>query len=118
MMAFSPLPDLIPARMVNEYVYCPRLAYLEWVQGEWDDNADTVEGRSVHRRVDRESRSEVPEGEAAPEGEELSVRSVLLSSDSVGVVARIDLMEIEGRQAIPVDYKRGSVPDNEHRAQW
>lgn len=116
MMASSPLPDLIPARMVNEYVYCPRLAYLEWVQGEWDDNADTVEGRSVHRRVDRESRSEVPEGEAAPEGEELSVRSVLLSSDSVGVVARIDLMEIEGRQAIPVDYKRGSVPDNEHRA--
>jgi hypothetical protein len=32
-----PLPaDLphVPARMVNEFVYCPRLAYLEWVQGE------------------------------------------------------------------------------------
>jgi len=26
---------LRPARMLNEYVYCPRLAYLEWVQGEW-----------------------------------------------------------------------------------
>jgi len=26
---------LLPARMVNEYQYCPRLAYLEWVQGEW-----------------------------------------------------------------------------------
>lgn len=24
--------QLVPARMVNEYVYCPRLAYLEWVQ--------------------------------------------------------------------------------------
>ena len=24
---------LLPARMVNEYEYCPRLAYLEWVQG-------------------------------------------------------------------------------------
>jgi hypothetical protein len=36
---------LLPARMVNEYQYCPRLAYLEWVQGEWSDSADTVEGR-------------------------------------------------------------------------
>ena len=25
------LPDLIPARMLNEFAYCPRLAYLEWV---------------------------------------------------------------------------------------
>ncbi|HTT85512.1 MAG TPA: hypothetical protein VMF67_18690 [Rhizomicrobium sp.] len=24
---------LVPARMVNEYVYCPRLAWLEWVDG-------------------------------------------------------------------------------------
>jgi CRISPR/Cas system-associated exonuclease Cas4 (RecB family) len=23
---------LLPARMVNEYQYCPQLAYLEWVQ--------------------------------------------------------------------------------------
>ena len=26
---------LLPVRMVNEWVYCPRLAYLEWVDGEW-----------------------------------------------------------------------------------
>ena len=25
--------DLLPARMVNEYVYCPRLFYLEWGRG-------------------------------------------------------------------------------------
>ena len=43
----------LPARMVNEFQYCPRLAYLEWVQGEWAESADTVEGRGVHRRVDR-----------------------------------------------------------------
>ena len=24
---------LVLARMVNEYQYCPRLAYLEWMQG-------------------------------------------------------------------------------------
>ena len=53
-----PLPGdlpLLPARMINEYQYCPRLAYLEWVQGEWSESSDTVEGRYVHRRVDRPS---------------------------------------------------------------
>ena len=54
-MSISPLPDLVPARMVNEFVYCPRLAYLEWVQGDWADNADTAEGRFTHRAVDRPS---------------------------------------------------------------
>lgn len=53
-----PLPGdlpLLPARMINEYQYCPRLAYLEWVQGEWSASSDTVEGQHVHRRVDRPS---------------------------------------------------------------
>ncbi len=31
--------------MVNEYVYCPRLAFLEWVDSEWADSGDTEEGR-------------------------------------------------------------------------
>ena len=44
---------LIPARMVNEFVYCPRLAYLMWTQGEWAETGDTVEGHRVHARVDR-----------------------------------------------------------------
>lgn len=31
----SPISEvpLIPVRMLNEYVYCPRLACLMWVQG-------------------------------------------------------------------------------------
>jgi hypothetical protein len=33
----------VPARMVNEYAYCPRLAYLMWTQAEWTDSGDTVE---------------------------------------------------------------------------
>ena len=38
--------------MVNEWVYCPRLAYLEWVEGEWADSADTAQGERAHKRVD------------------------------------------------------------------
>ena len=47
------VPDLIPARMLNEFAYCPRLAYLKWVQGEFADNLDVLEGRFGHRRVDQ-----------------------------------------------------------------
>ncbi|MGH7719850.1 MAG: CRISPR-associated protein Cas4, partial [Gemmatimonadaceae bacterium] len=102
--------------MVNEFVYCPRLAYLEWVQGEWDDNADTVEGRFTHRRVDTETTAEVPSAEAAAEDDSMTARSLLLSSAGLGVIARIDLIELEGKRATPVDYKRGAAPDTEHRA--
>ena len=55
------VPDLIPARMLNEFAYCPRLAYLEWVQGEFADNLETNEGRFGHRRVDKPDRQELPE---------------------------------------------------------
>lgn len=111
-----PLPPgtpLLPARMVNEYVYCPRLAYLEWVQGEWADSADTVEGRHVHRRVDKR-RGSPPEATAAPDDDEpaekLSVHSLELSSDALGLIAKLDLAEFEGRRAVPVDTKRGKRP--------
>ena len=33
---------LVPARMVNEFVYCPRLAYLMWTQAEWSETGDTA----------------------------------------------------------------------------
>lgn len=42
----------LAARMLNEAAYCPRLCYLEWVQGELADNADTVEGGYHHRAVE------------------------------------------------------------------
>jgi CRISPR-associated protein Cas1 len=47
------MPEQIPARMLNEYTYCPRLFYLEYVQQEFEHNADTLDGRFVHRRVDQ-----------------------------------------------------------------
>ena len=45
--------DLLPVRMLNEYAYCPRLFYLMHVEGLWADNEFTVEGKAVHRRVDK-----------------------------------------------------------------
>src|SRR6516164_6094674 len=99
-----PLKDeepYVPARMVNEFQYCPRLAYLEWVQGEWAESADTVEGRGAHRRVDR-GPGELPEPEALGDDERIHARSVTLSSDRLGLIARLDLIEVEDGSVVPV----------------
>ncbi|TVQ90634.1 MAG: CRISPR-associated endonuclease Cas1 [Chromatiaceae bacterium] len=100
---------LLPARMVNEFCYCARLAYLEWVQGEWDDSTDTVEGRWVHRRVDKPG-GKLPTAEASEPEERIHARSITLSSNRLGLIARMDLVEGEGSQVTPVDYKRGKRP--------
>ncbi|MGQ0802458.1 MAG: CRISPR-associated endonuclease Cas4/Cas1, partial [Actinomycetota bacterium] len=47
------LPDLVPARMVNEFTYCPRLFYMEWVEAQFEHNTDTAEGAWRHRAVNR-----------------------------------------------------------------
>lgn len=99
---------LLPARMVNEYQYCPRLAYLEWVQGEWAESSDTVEGRYVHRRVDKRSGDLPPADEIGEE--RLHARSITLSSNRLGLIARMDLIEADGTRVTPVDYKRGKRP--------
>jgi CRISPR-associated protein Cas1 len=109
----SDLP-LLPARMVNEYQYCPRLAYLEWVQGEWRESSDTVEGRFAHRRVDRPSGA-LPDP-ADTSDERIHARSITLSSSRLGLIARMDLVEGEGNRVTPVDYKRGKRPHVPHGA--
>jgi CRISPR-associated protein Cas1 len=103
--------DLIPARMLNEFAYCPRLSYLEWVQGEFEDSADTVEGRFHHRRVDdaEPTRAAGPDADGEEAGPRVA-RSVMLSAEHAGLIARIDLLEVEGDEAVPVDYKRGAAP--------
>ena len=109
--ALLPIPEAVPARMVNEYVYCPRLAYLEWVQGDWADNADTAEGRFTHRAVDRPSGALPPPNSQEQDIAPIHARSVWLSAEEEGLTTRIDLIEAEGDAVAPVDYKRGSAPD-------
>ena len=100
---------LLPARMVNEFQYCPRLAYLEWVQGEWADSGDTVEGRYQHRRVDR-AKGDLPPADAVESEERIHARSITLSSNRLGLIAKLDLIEGDGPHVTPVDYKRGKRP--------
>ena len=99
--------DLIPARMLNEFVYCPRLFHIEYVQGEFAPNADTVEGAIVHRRVEDEAGRLPPAEDLAP-GDRVAARAVLLSAPRLGIIAKLDLLEGEGGLVRPVDYKKGS----------
>lgn len=102
------VPDLVPARMVNEFAYCPRLFHLEWVQARWAENDDTAEGRFAHRAVDHPSgRVPLPEDD----GEVRRARSVSLSSERLGLTAVVDVLEGVGDAVRPVDTKKGSVPD-------
>jgi len=101
---------LVPARMVNEFVYCPRLAYLMWGQAEWVETGDTVDGRRVHARVDRAGAPlPAPERLAADDTRVIS-RSLTLSSERLGVIAKIDVAEAEDGVVTPIDYKRGKRP--------
>jgi len=103
------VPNLIPARMLNEFVYCPRLCYIEWVQCEFIDSVDTVDGRYQHRRVDLDS-GKLPENKGE-DAESFHARSVSLSGPEIGITCRIDLLEGDGNEVVPIDYKRGSVPN-------
>lgn len=101
------VPALVPARMVNEFSYCPRLFYLEWVEAQFADSDDVVEGRYRHRVVDTPSGSAPLPGE----GEIRVARSLRLSSDALGLVAVVDVVEGgkdgDDAEVHPVDVKRG-----------
>lgn len=104
------LPDYLPARMVNEFVYCPRLFFYEWVEGVFRESVDTVEGQFEHKRVDapgaRGKGSELAKPEEIGE-ERIESRSVTLSSEAHKVIAKIDLVEAVDGVVTPIDYKHG-----------
>jgi CRISPR-associated protein Cas1 len=119
----DPEQPLVPARMLNEFVYCPRLAILEWVDGEFAPNADTAEGALRHAAVDRpghrvrlRQRAPAEEGDHPAPPEIQQIRSVELSDPELGLTARIDLVEIEGDRVQPVDTKKGKRPHVERGA--
>ena len=96
--------------MVNEWVYCPRLAYLEWVEGEWADSGDTEQGRRAHARVDKPG-PPLASPEALEETEdEFKTRQVTLSSERLGVICKMDLLEAKDGLVVPIDYKKGKRP--------
>jgi CRISPR-associated protein Cas1 len=119
-------PQQIPARMLNEFVYCQRLFYYEFVEGVFVESVDTVRGGAIHQRVDSgsgalpkakgkskadkpkeveetktdtaaESPNKEPETKNA-EPETIHSRSVQMGSERLGVVAKMDLVETKAEK--------------------
>jgi len=104
------LPEYLPARMLNEFVYCPRLFFYEWVEGVFAHSADTIDGALRHEKIGGKAEALPP---ADSVSEKIHARSVELSSDAHKLIARIDVVESDGTRATPVEYKRGSPRDGE-----
>lgn len=118
--------DLLPISLLQHLLFCERRAVLVYLEGLWDDNLATIEGRLLHERthqVKSESR-----------GNLRVVRGLPLRSLRLGLVGKADVVEFhrvdnepsgaaeeEGQaplgvslptavgrwQPYPVEYKRG-----------
>lgn len=95
----------MPVRRLHNFVYRPRLFYLQWVEGVFVPNEDTVMGSAVHGRVDEPSK--LRDELLADSGGTL--RSVTLSSERLGLTGIADLVEqdADGQRRLG-DYKKGS----------
>lgn len=137
------LVEPLPVRMLNEFVYCPRLFYYEHVESVFVHNADTKRGAALHARVDS-GKGELPAAKPQPGSgadekntpetttadEVIHSRSVSLASDRLGVTAKMDLVEVRSgaRTAenssggdllapltvCPVDYKIGAPREGDN----
>ena len=157
-------PQQIPSRMLNEFVYCQRLFYYEFVEGVFVESVDTLRGAAIHKRVDSgngalpaakskkktqktatedkptatgDAQGTSPQpspqsGEGDGEPETIHSRSVQMGSERLGVVAKMDLVEVRAARAnaaaqandstddlftalevCPVDYKAGAPKEGE-----
>jgi CRISPR-associated protein Cas1 len=110
--------------MLNEFVYCQRLFYYEFVEGVFVESADTLRGGAIHQRVDsgsgalpkakRKPEAGKPKGDEKvaavesvgkgpgaqePEPETIHSRSVQMGSERLSVVAKMDLVEVRAAPA-------------------
>lgn len=97
----------IPVRILHNYLYCPRLMYLQFVEKVFEHSTETVEGSTLHARVDTPTQVDYP-AEVVGDGRDV-IRSMVLDDDEWGVIGAADLMkrQPDGSWVI-YDYKRGA----------
>ncbi|MCX8496310.1 MAG: CRISPR-associated endonuclease Cas1 [Akkermansiaceae bacterium] len=100
-------PDLppMPVRRLHNYLYCPRLFYLQWVEDLFVENSDTASGAAVHKRVDEPSHLREQDLEMS---ERAALRSVAVHSEALGLTGIVDLIEDTGNGRQLLEYKRGA----------
>ena len=103
-------PPIMPVRRLNNFAYCPRLFYLQWVENLFEENADTAAGSAIHRQADKPTRVDDEKLAALRDGlpEGIVIRSLRLENEALGLSGVVDIAE-GGPEGIElVDYKKGS----------
>ncbi len=108
--------DYLPISALQHLEFCPRRCALVHVEGQWSENVQTAEGRTLHQKV-HEAPSETVAGVRV-------ARGVRLCSQKLGLYGVADVVEFHptdsrdertvtiddsGRRwlPLPVEYKRG-----------
>lgn len=84
---------------LEHFVYCERQCALIHGDGVWMENAHTVRGSHAHRRVDS--------GQHRRERGVLTLRSIPLWSETLGLSGRADTVEFNDGAVYPVEHKSG-----------
>lgn len=98
---------------IQKFVFCPRQWALAYIEGQWGDNLQTVEGELFHTRAHAAGASET-------RGDLLILRDLRVFSNKMGITGACDVVEfhreeggvsLQGREgkwrAFPVEYKKG-----------
>ncbi|MDY7011547.1 MAG: CRISPR-associated protein Cas4 [Planctomycetota bacterium] len=98
--------DLVLLSAVNDYLYCPRRAWLHRVEGVFTHTAETLEGSHAHQGTDAA-------GWHHRDGVRI-VHGLPLFATRLGLVGKADTVEFhpplktdQSDQPYPVEYKRG-----------
>lgn len=102
--------DLLPARMLNEWVYCPRLFHFMHVQKVFVASEDTVEGGAQHARARPRTRAA---DLAQPDWTGQRIDEISFSARAAGIVAKFDVVATTADGAmVPVEAKHGTAPED------
>jgi CRISP-associated protein Cas1 len=106
MLATDAPTDLIPVRALNQVTYCPRLYWLQYVEGLMVVNEHVEDGVVKHGRVNDPKAALRPRKER----DTIHTRSVALASEVLGLTGKLDLIEEKEGEVYPVEYKRSAAP--------
>lgn len=107
---------MIPVRMLNEYVYCPRLFYLMHVEGLFQDNPDTVRGKMMHDRAEKTQnrirrKKDQDRGSQDAKNQPLFNKELSLASETLNITGKLDAVEEDAGHCAPVESKHSAGPD-------
>lgn len=92
--------DLVPISALEHYSYCPRQCALIHLEQTFDENVYTLRGQLLHERADA--------GESETLGTLRIERALPVWSATLGLVGKVDVVELRASGPYPVEYKHGA----------